>query len=93
MAKVINKYAETVMLRSVNRLINKYGHNVELHQEREGQPAVLTPSKATFGRFKVAFGNGNLIINNNYKVRCVLTASLMTFNHWTTSLLMVFPCR
>lgn len=28
-----------------------------------------TPSKATFGRFKVAFGNGNLIINNNYKVR------------------------
>lgn len=69
MAKVINKYAESVMLRSVNRLINKYGHNVELHQEREGQPAVLTPSKATFGRFKVAFGNGNLIINNNYKVR------------------------
>lgn len=69
MAKVINKYAETVMLRSVNRLINKYGHNVELHQERDGQPAVLTPSKATFGRFKVAFGNGNLIINNNYKVR------------------------
>ena len=69
MAKPINKYAENVMLRSVNRLINKYGHSVELHQEREGQPAVLTPSKATFGRFKVAFGNGNLIINNNYKVR------------------------
>lgn len=69
MAKVINKYAETVMLRSVNRLINKYGHNVILNQERDGQPAAQTPSKATFGRFKVAFGNGNLIINNNYKVR------------------------
>lgn len=69
MAKVINKYAETVMLRSVNRLINKYGHNVILNQERDGQPAAQTPSKATFGRFKVAFASGSLIINNNYKVR------------------------
>ena len=69
MAKVINKYAETVMLRSVNRLINKYGHIVTLHQERDGSPPTETVSKATFGRFKVAFGSGSLIINNNYKVR------------------------
>lgn len=69
MAKLINKYAESVMLRSVNRLINKYGHDVILHQERQGQPTMETPSKATFGRFKVSFGNNNLIINNNYKVR------------------------
>lgn len=69
MARVINKYAETVMLRSVNRLINKYGHNVVLNQVRNEQPAVETPSRATFGRFKVSFGGGGLIINNNYKVR------------------------
>lgn len=69
MAEVISKYAETVMLRSVNRLINKYGHAVTLKQKREGEPDSSTQSKATFGRFKVAFGSGGLIINNNYKVR------------------------
>lgn len=69
MAKVINKYAETVMLRSINRLINKYGHAVTLKQKRDGAPDSSTQSKATFGRFKVAFGSGGLIINNNYKVR------------------------
>lgn len=69
MAKVISKYAETVMLRSVNRLINKYGHAVTLKQERGGLLTANTAGKATFGRFKVAFASGNLIINNNYKVR------------------------
>lgn len=69
MATLINKYAETVMIRSINRLINKYGHNVELRQTREAQPVAITPSKATFGRFKIAFGNNNMIINNNYRVR------------------------
>ena len=69
MATLINKYAETVMIRSINRLINKYGHNVELRQTRGTQPVAITPSKATFGRFKIAFGNNNMIINNNYRVR------------------------
>lgn len=69
MAKIINKYAETIMIRSINHLINKYGHNVELQQSRHEQPTVTTPSKATFGRFKIGFGSGNLIISNNYKVR------------------------
>lgn len=69
MAKIINKYAETVMIRSINHLINKYGHNVELQQTRKAQPLAITPSKATFGRFKIAFGNNNMIINNNYRVR------------------------
>ena len=69
MTKVVNKYAETVMLRSINRLINKYGHAVTLKQKRDGVSDSRTQSKATFGRFKVAFGSGGLIINNNYKVR------------------------
>lgn len=69
MAKVINKYAENVMLRSVNRLINKYGHIVTLRQAREGQQTLDTESKATFGRFKVALGEEWFILNNNYRVR------------------------
>lgn len=69
MAKVINKYAENVMLRSVNRLINKYGHIVTLRQVRSGQPTLDTESKATFGRFKVALGEEWFILNNNYRVR------------------------
>lgn len=69
MSKTINNYAQNVMLRSVNRLINKYGHNVVLNQIRDGEPTANTGSKAIFGSYKVNFASGTLVINNNFKVR------------------------
>lgn len=69
MAKLINKYAENVMIRSVNRLINKYGHDCVVTQERTDQVTGVTPSKVLFGRYAVAFAGGSLVINNHFKLR------------------------
>ena len=71
----LNQYPRNIQIRAINKLIAKYGHDGYITSsgpdgDGDGSPdGTLTEAcRVLFGRFKISFGGGTLIINNNYKL-------------------------
>ena len=60
----LNQYPRNIQIRAINRLIMKYGHLGSIITDG----GIAEDCMVLFGKYKITFGGGTLIINNNYKL-------------------------